>query len=1058
MNVLALATKYFRSTFCMLFLISLAGIYSYSKIPVEAMPQIKIPYVAVSAVLDGVSPEDAARLLVRPIEQEVQNLDGVDEIKATASESYAFVIVKFLPGTISVDKAVADVRAAVDRAEPDLPPDTKELMVEEMSSSKFPGITVTLNAAPGVHERTVFKTAKMLKREINSIPLVLETDMLGHREEVVEAVINPSRLEHYGITPSELNNAVVSNNLLVPAGQIDKGFGRFSIKVPGLIERYQDIYGIPVKSTSEGVVTLGEVTDIRRTFKDADRFTTFNGEPAILLEVTKRIEANQIEMSQQVREKVESLADQIPPGITVNYAFDQSNYSLGLVSEMSGNIVTAIALVMIIVVAALGLRSGLLVGLGIPFSLLVSFVSLNYMGSSFNLMAMFGMMLALGMLIDGSIVITEYADRKMADGMGSAQAYQASVKRMFWPVLASTATTLAAFLPLMFWPGFSGDFMRYLPMAVFSVLSASLVYALFFAPVMGSLMGKAKMDDRTVQYLHDLESASPSTLPGFTGRYSRVLKKILSKPGVSFISALVILVVIFVSYGKWNSGAIFFAVTEESYGVVAVRAQGNFSVKEAADIVQEVERRVYNLEGVRSTYSSSGAGAGGNRIAFKDEIGVIMLELMPPEVLGRSSWTVFDNARDVTADIPGIRISAEPFEGGPPVGRPIQIQLESRYYDKLLVSTKKLSDYIASLDGVLDVSDSTPLPGIEWEMRVDRPLAAQMGASIADVGRSVQLLTTGVLIGEYRPDDADEEVEIRVRYPADNRGLNALDDLRVNTAKGAVPISSFVTRRAKQKTGNISRIDAKTVMTIEADVKAGVLAADMVEIIDEWSAEHITDKDVAVVFRGANEETNKSSSFLSVAFSLALFLMFVLLVTQFNSFYQALLILSSVVMSIAGVLLGLLLTGATFSVILTGVGIVALAGIVVNNNIVLIDTYNELRRTRPDLSRTDAAVSACAQRLRPVFLTTSTTVLGLLPLAMGASVDLIGRTVLIDGVVASYFVPLASSIVSGLIFSTVLTLVVTPVMLVLPAHVKVLFAGKFGGQWRDFKSRIPALR
>jgi len=1057
MNILGLAISHFRSTACILLLVVLGGIYSYGKIPVEAMPEIKIPYVSIHAVLDGVSPADAARLLVRPIEQEVRNLDNVDEISATASESYAFVIVKFLPGTVSVDKAVAEVRAALDRAEPNLPADTKDLTVSEMSAVNFPAITISLSGGANVQERTVFETAKMLENEVAGLPLVLEVDMLGHREEVVEAILDPARLAYYGITSDELVNAVVSNNLLVPAGQIDQGKGRFSITVPGLIETYQDIYGIPVKSTSEGVVTLSDVTDIRRTFKDPDRFTTFDGESAILLEVTKRTQANQIEVSEQVREMVESLKERMPPGVSVGYAFDQADYAKGLVNEMSGNIVTAMILVMIIVVAALGFRSGVLVGIGIPFSLLLSLVGLNFFDYSFNMMVMFGMMLALGMLIDGSIVITEFADRKMAEGLSSSAAYQVSVKRMFWPVVASIATTLAAFLPLMFWPGFSGDFMRYLPVTVFCVLCSSLAYALFFAPVLGSLMGKSKMERSVQTYLRSLETDPPETLAGQTGRYARFLRRVLRRPVAWFLAFLVLLAAIFMAYGKYNAGMIFFAETEETYGIVAVRAQGNFAVGESTEIVQEVERRVLALEGVHSTYSSSGAGGGGNRIGYKDEIGSVLVEIYSPKLLGRSTLTVFDDIREATSGMAGIIVSAEPFESGPPVGRPIQLQLESRYYEKLWAATKQLSNYVRQIEGIRDVADSTPLAGIEWEMTVDRSRAAQMGANIVDVGRAVQLVTNGVLIGEYRPDDADEEVEIRVRYPDYARGLQALDTLQVNTPKGPVPISSFVTRNAKPKTDKIKRIDAVTVMTIETGVEEGVLAEDKVAEIQAWLEAHPLDPDVVVKFRGANEEQEDAAAFLGVAFSLALFLMFVLLVTQFNSFYQGLLILSAVVMSTAGVLLGLLLTQSTFSTILTGVGVVALAGIVVNNNIVLIDTYNYVREKNRDLSVVDAVISACAQRLRPVFLTTTTTILGLLPIAMGASIDLIGREILVDGVVASYFVPLASAIVYGLIFSTILTLVITPIMLVLPSRLGVLYGIYFKPRWGPVLKHFEAL-
>jgi multidrug efflux pump len=1039
MNLLQLAVSHYRSTLCIVLLIVGVGINSYNHMPLEAEPEVTVPYVYVGVTLNGVSPEDGARLLVRPIEQEVRSLENLDEIVATAKESHATILVKFEAGAIDIDKAVNDVRTAVDRAKAELPSDAEEPIVEEISASEFPSITVALTSDEGVQERIVFQTAKMLQREIEGLTDVLEAKMAGHREEVVEAIIDPSRLEHYNITSNELINAIVGNNLLVPAGQIDTGTGRFSVKVPGLIETYQDVYGIPIKSTPEGVVTLGQVTDIRRTFKDPDTFTTVSNQQAILLEVDKRTGANQIHVSKAVRAKVAELQDRIPPGVKISYSFDQSDFTASMVSEMSGNIITAMALVMVIVVAALGFRSGALVGIGIPFSLLMSLIALDYLSFSFNMMVMFGMMLALGMLIDGSIVITEFADRKMAEGMSSRAAYQISVKRMFWPVVASTATTLAAFLPLMFWPGVAGEFMGYLPVTVFAVLSSSLLYALLFAPVAGSLMGKSEIEPDVQSYLRSLEKDDPVSMTGHTGRYARLLNYILRRPLVFFLGTLFVLVTIFMTYGKYNNGVMFFADTEEKYGTVSVQAMGNLAVAERRKIVTDVEAIVLGVEGVHSTYGSSASGSS-SREGSKDEIGLIMVELDDPATIGYSTHKVFANIREATKGIPGVLVSADPFEGGPPVGRPIQIQLESVYSDKLLKETLRVRDYLVNnVEGLRDITDTSPLPGIEWEMAVDRSLAAQAGVNVAEVGRAVQLVTNGVQIGEYRPDDSDDEVEIRVRYPLSARGIQVLDDLRVNTPSGPVPIGGFVQRVAKPKVDKVERIDAIQVMTVRADVQEGVLADDKVKEVQQWLAKTPSLKGVTINFRGANEEQEKSKQFLAVAFSLALFLMFVLLVTQFNSFYQGFLILSAVIMSTAGVMLGLLLTGQVFSTILTGVGIVALAGIVVNNNIVLIDTYNFVREENRDLTPAQAVIVACAQRLRPVFLTTATTVLGLLSIALGYSVDLVGRSIVADGVVTSMFQPLASAIVSGLVFSTLLTLLVTPVMLVVPGRLVYLF-------------------
>ena len=1041
MNILSLAIERFRSTFCIALLIILAGLFSRANTSIEAFPDIAAPFATVSVFLDGVSPEDGARLLVRPLEKEVRTIEGVVEITATARESIAYLVIEFEPD-LDMDDALVDLREAVDRAKVELPQSAEEPIVREISSNEFPAIVVALSGE-NVSERVLFQAAKFLEQKIESIPDVLSADISGSREEVLEIVINPERLEYYGITSDELASAVFNNNLLIPAGQIDDGSGKFSVKVPGLIESASDLFGLPIKATASGLITLSDVAKVRRTFKDAETVTSVRGQKTITLSATKRTGTNLIEVVERVREVVGVAEDQLPGGVEVSFLLDQSPFTTELVSEMQGNIVTAMGLVMVIVVAALGFRSGMLVGLGIPFSLLFA-LAINYqLGYSFNFMVMFGMLLALGMLIDGAIVVTEYADRKMAEGMTSGDAYQVAVKRMFWPVAASTATTLAAFLPLMLWPGVVGEFMRFLPVTVFSVLAGSLLYALFFAPVLGAKLGRGKMEERTRLHLSQLEQESPEKLGGLTGRYTRFLLLLLRRPVWTFASTTVCILGIFGMFLMFSSGVEFYTDSEDPYATVTVRAQGNFSAAEMAEIVQEVEQRVLQFPEVFSTYTNSGSADVGASFAApaKDTIGTIFVELYAPDTYERKVREVFAAINDATADMPGIFVNAFVQEAGPPVGKPVQIQLQSTDIPKLVTNTRMVSDYVKNnIEGLRDVVDSTPLPGIEWQMKVDRGLAAQMGASISEVGRAVQLVTNGVLVGDYRPDNAEDEVDIRVRFPEESRGISQLDLLRVNTPRGAVPISTFVSRQAEPEVDVIRRVDGVQVMTVTSDVQPGVLADDKVKEISEWLETAPIDPEVTVVFRGANEQQAESFAFLGVAFILALFLMFVLLVAQFNSFYQGFLILSSVVMSTAGVMLGLVVSQATFSVILTGVGIVALAGIVVNNNIVLIDTYNHVRKHEPALSRVDAAAKAAAQRLRPVFLTTVTTILGLLPIAMNLSVDLIGRDLTHGSAIASNWQPLASAIVNGLAFSTLLTLLVTPIMLVLPEKVISFFA------------------
>jgi len=855
---------------------------------------------------------------------------------------------------------------------------------------------------------------------------------------LLEAVIDPLQLEHYAVSQQEMFAAVRNNNSLIAAGAMDTGQGRFAIKVPGLIESSADVFSLPIKSNDDIVVTLDKIAEVRRTFKDRDSYTRVNGKPALTVEVLRRPGANVIDLNQKVRELVAEKTKSYPQDLTVIFSQDQSGFAKEQVSELQGNIVTAMALVMVMVVAAMGLRSGILVGAAVPFSFLFGLLVLNSLGYSFNFMVMFGMLLGLGMLIDGAIVVTEYADRKMANGMHKKEAYKAASKRMFWPVLASTATTLAAFLPLFFWPGTSGQFMMYLPITVFAVLVGSLLYALFFGPTLGALFGKAgSTDEKSMAQLRILEHGDVLTLRGFTGVYARFLKKVVSYPVTVLALVLGVLYVIYSSYGANNPGFIYFTKTDPTFGRVSISARGNYSKEELGNLMLEAEQTLMPLDGVQSYFTSTASGQqggmrGGNSTPV-DQIGMIFME-MDGKAAGTTGWEILEEARRKLAPVAGITTEIAEQEYGPPVGKDIQIQVASKYREDLEPAVTKIRDYLESVDGLRDIEDTRELPGIEWVLEVDRAKAAQYNVNINEVGAAVQLVTNGIYLGEYRPDDAEEEVEIRLRYPDSERNTNTLDQLRVMTVNGPVPLSNFVTRKAKKKLNSIERVDGEYIMDVRANVNPGIVADKKVMQIQQWVEEADIASRIKVKFRGASEEQNESLQFIGFAFLMALLLMFVLLVAQFNSFYQAALILSSVAMSTAGVLLGLLIFNQTFSAILTGIGIVALAGIVVNNNIVLIDTYNELRRA--GIESIDAIVKTGAQRLRPVFLTTVTTILGLLPLASNVSIDIINREIVYGGQVSAYWVKLASSIVYGLSFATVLTLVVTPVMLALPTTLK----------------------
>jgi multidrug efflux pump len=1030
------AVAHARTVIATLVLILIAGTYAFVSIPKEADPDINIPLIYVSMSHEGISPEDAERLLIRPMEEQLRGIEAVKEMRATAYEGGANVVLEFDAG-FDADQALSDVREKVDLAKPDLPEESEEPIVSEVNFSLFPVLVVTLSGA--VPERTLLALARRLRDDIEAIPSVLDVEIGGDREEQVELLIDPLVAESYGLDAGDIISFVSRSNRLVAAGSMDTGEGRFAIKVPGLLETAQDILDMPIKVNGDAVVRFGDIAQIRRTFKDPTGYARINGHPAISLEVSKRSGENIIDTIAQVRRVVGEASQYWPEEVIVSYSQDKSTGIETMLTDLQNNIISAVLLVMVVVVAALGLRSAGLVGVAIPGSFLAAILVLATAGLTVNIVVLFSLILAVGMLVDGAIVVTEYAERKMTEGLHKRQAYALAAKRMAWPIIASTATTLAAFLPLLFWPGIVGEFMKFLPITLLATLAASLVMALVFVPTLGALFGKPgdAVDAGTMRQITAGEAGAIEDVGGFTGRYVRVLDWALKRPGKVLAVSVALLVAVQIAYGQFGRGIEFFPDVEPDNAGVLVHARGNLSVDERDRLVQEVEERIFDLQRERgelhAIYGRSVLDSGRRNDEAEDIIGNIQLELTDWH-LRRPASEILEDIRRRTADLAGIEVETRKQEAGPTSGKPVELVVSARDPSLIEPTVGKIVRAMREAGGFVDIEDGRPLPGIEWELSVDRAQAAKFGADVATIGSYIRLVTNGMKVSSYRPDESEDEVDIVVRFPVRYRTLDQLDRIRVKTDAGMVPISNFVTRTAKPKVGLLHRLDGRRALTIKADVADGVLVNDKVQQIKAWLAKADLDPGVRIEFKGEDEEQAKAQAFLSQAFVVALFLMAIILVTQFNSFYSAFLILSAVVMSTIGVMIGLLVTGQPFGIVMSGIGVIALAGIVVNNNIVLIDTFDRIAESEPDTRL--AVLRTGAQRLRPVMLTTVTTVLGLLPMMLRINIDFATRVVQVGAPSTQWWSQLATAIVFGLGFATVLTLVVTPCALMVRANVR----------------------
>ncbi|MEX0279130.1 MAG: efflux RND transporter permease subunit, partial [Ruegeria sp.] len=891
----------------------MVGGFAYVSLPKEGEPDIEVPALFVSVVFPGISAEDSENLLIKPMETELADLDGLKEMTATAAEGYAGIALEFDFGW---DKTAitADVRDAMNSAQAEFPDGAEQYSLSEFNFSEFPIVIVNLTGA--VPERTMARVAKDLQDDLEALDSVLEAGIAGNRDELLEVVIDPLRLEAYNVTAAELISVVQNNNQLIAAGEVETAQGTFSVKIPSSFKTAQDVYRLPVKVNGDRVVTLGELAQINYTFEDREGTARFDGEATVALQVVKRKGFNIIDTVDEVKRVVAEAQEIWPPelvaAVDVGTSNDQSRIVGSMVSQLEGSVLTAVALVMIVVLASLGTRAALLVGFAIPTSFLLCFAFLAMMGVSISNMVMFGLILAVGMLVDGAIVVVEYADKRIKEGVGPMHAYVEAAQRMFWPIVSSTATTLCAFLPMLFWPGVPGEFMKMLPITLIFVLSSSLIVALIYLPVMGGVSGRlSRTFDRTSDWLRArtrwwvraamvppslyliflgaMQVLNPTyLLPiGGTGgslfgaflfltgafagsvtlsaarierrlddrvhtakehtTFGYVVRFLVGNPIMPIISIVVIgfaVVSVMTAFTNNNRGVEFFVETEPEQATAYVRARGNLSLAEKDAIVLAAEQTISAHPAVINVFAFAGEGGldqnTGGAQAPGDTVGRVQFEIIPwedrPNVSEPILGGLFDRhfidpeydgdkvLEDLTArlaELPGIIVELQPLDQGPASAKPVHLRIKGNGWEDLTTATLAAREAFDSTPGLIKVEDTLPLPGIDWQIDVDVAKAGRFGADVATVGAMVQLVTRGILLGDMRPDNTDEEVEIRVRLPEEDRVLSTLDSLKVRTPDGLVPLSNFVTRKPVEKLAEINRIDQERYYDIKADVEPG---------------------------------------------------------------------------------------------------------------------------------------------------------------------------------------------------------------------------------------------
>jgi multidrug efflux pump subunit AcrB len=1018
------------TTFVALLLITVAGLGAYFRMPRENYPEIIIPRVIITTNYEGVAPTDIESLVTLPLEKELAGLDDLRDMSSFSAEGVSSIDLEFEP-TIDIDTALQKVRDKVDQAKPDLPTDADDPVISEINFSEFPIMYLSLTGTVGLPVLT--QLAEELEDEIEAIKGVLEVKVVGGVEREIQIVVDPVRAAEYGVSMADLVQLAQVENVNTPAGSVDLGGAKYLVRVPGEFSSAQEIEDLVVRVSPEGAVYMRDIAEIRDSFKEVETKSRLDGADAVTLSISKRAGESIIEISDKVRVLVEEADNYLLPGTELQITNDQSIEIRDMVSELENSILSGLILVLVIIFMFLGFVNAVMVSLAIPFSMFIAFIGLEMIGTTMNMVVLFSLILALGMLVDNGIVIVENMYRHYNAGMSRTAACKRGAAEVAWPLISSTLTTVAAFAPMFFWPGIWGEFMKYLPQTLTLTLVGSLFVGLIVNP---ALAGRFMVRNKR---LHQAKVVKVNPVIRI---YIALLELALRWRVVTMTLAVMLLVVVSSVYIS-QAEVEFEPTVEPPSAIVKVDGPQGQSIEVTDAVVAEIEKRVkdlvdndvvdYALASVGSQGSFDEFGGGGG----ESNIGEVVLDfpkLADAKVLPSK---VIEDLRGRFTDITGSEILVEEEQGGPPTGPPINVEISGPDYATLTGLARQVADLVETVPDAVDVRDDYDEGKPEVRVVVDRQQALALGLNTQFIGQTVQAAINGRKAGDYR--EGDEEYDVTVRFPEAFRSdLANLESMTLVNLNGeAIPFSAVAELEQGSGLGFIRRIDRKRVVTVSADVvnRSGAeVLADVTEKLEGLAMP----AGYQISFTGENEDLEETQGFLMRAFVIALFLIALILIAQFNSVLQTSIIMTSVILSLAGVFLGLYIFDMRFSVLMTGIGCISLAGVVVNNAIVLIDFINERRHEGASVHT--ALIDAGSTRFRPVMLTAVTTVLGLVPMAAGISFDFRNGVWVFGGESTQYWGPMAIAVIFGLAFATILTLVVVPVLYSLLTSVEEFFA------------------
>jgi len=1021
MSITGLAIRKHTTVFVLILFLVVMGLVSYFSLPREAAPDVKIPYMIITTVYPGVSPEDIETLVTREIEQELKNLKDVKEITSSSSEGFSVIAIEFEPD-VDLDFALQRVKDKVDAAKPNLPDEAEDPVVTEIDLENIPILNIVLTADYDLVK--LKEVAKRLADEFETVQGVLEAKVTGALEREVKINVDPSRLADYNLSFGDITGTIMAEHVTIPGGTIEIGDFTYTVRVPGEIKDPMRFADLVVTATPQGPVYIRDVADVEYGFKERTTIARLNGKPSISINITKRAGENIIRIADRIKEIIRENEPSLPKGTHITIQNDWSKHIRVMVADLENNIVNGFFLVMLCILVFLGATNAMFVAVSIPLSMLITFIVLQIMDITLNFVVLFSLIMALGMLVDNAIVIVENIYRHRHMGKDAAGGSEEATNEVAMAVAASTLTTVCAFAPIIFWPGIMGEFMKYLPITVIVTLTSSLFVAMVINPVlcyrfMKVSDGRTGVPSRAVRLYHTI-----------LDRYEGILRKAVAHPAVTLFLAFLALVLTIVVYAVFGHGVQFLPQSDPGSMWINIKGPVGKRLEATDGIARQLEETCKSIPDIENMLTNVGVSTAsrGLRGGFDTENEArIYLDFVDFEERSQSSLKTFNETIDKIKYVTGAEVTLDKEEHGPPVGEPVEIQVAGDDFLLLGRIAQDIRHHIRDIPGLVDLKDDFESSRPEIRLTIDRDKAAILGVSTMDVAMAVRTAIHGYDAGDFRVEDEDYDITVRLAE-RHRRSLPDLDRIYIFKKGKQIPLSSVASFETAAGFGTIRRSDLKRVVTITGS-NYGRLASEVLNDVKKRLADYELPPGYSISYRGEDEASQEAGRFLSKALVVALFLIAMVLVSQFDSIRIPFIILTSVILSLIGVLWGLVISGYPFGVVMTGLGVISLAGVVVNNAIVLLDYTLKLRRR--GRSKRDAIIEAGKTRFRPVILTAITTIVGLVPLATGWAFDLHTFRFVAGGSSSQWWAPMAVVVIYGLMVATVLTLVVVPSMYML---------------------------